>query len=93
MPESKFVQASMMLLQETAQGEGEIPVEFEDTVIPIAWAEDISGRSKRAEPIRIDLKPRSALVRFAAISLKIRSQNWVSPFYMDIFRIWGVEGV
>lgn len=68
-----------MLLQETEQGEGEIPVEFEDTVIPIALAGEIPGRSKRAEPIRIDLKPGSAPVRLQQYHLKLEAKLGLVP--------------
>lgn len=79
MPDSKFVQASILLLQETEQGEGKISVEVEDAVVPIAWAGEIPGRSKRAEPIKIDLKPGLALVRLKWYHLKLEAKLGLVP--------------
>jgi len=40
-----------------------IPQEAENAVIPIVWAGEVSGISKRAESVRNGLKPGSSLVR------------------------------
>ncbi|KAM9590855.1 uncharacterized protein ACIBXB_005903 [Morphnus guianensis] len=58
-PESKYIQASVFLLQEDRQGSEVIPKDVEEAAIPFVWAGEIPGRSKRAEPVRIDLKPES----------------------------------
>lgn len=47
MPKSKFVQASILLLQETEQVEKKIPAEVKNTVRSIAWAGEIPGKKER----------------------------------------------
>ncbi|XP_040977968.1 uncharacterized protein LOC115337892 isoform X1 [Aquila chrysaetos chrysaetos] len=62
-PETKHIEAVALLLQDGYRKQRIIPVEVNNAVIPIVWAEEVPGKSKRAEPVRIDLKPGSSLLR------------------------------
>lgn len=61
-PVSKYVETSIFILQELTFQSEPIPKEMKDAVIPIVWARDIPGKSKRAEPVRIKLKSDTGLV-------------------------------
>jgi len=61
-PESKAVEARVFMLQESFKEE-QIPEEVENAAIPVVWANEVPGRSKLAEPVKVTLKPGSKLVR------------------------------
>lgn len=86
MPESKFVQPSILLLQEIEQTERKIPPEVEDAVIPIAWAGEVPGKSKRAEPVRINLKPGSVPVRLKQYPLKLEAKIGLVPIIQNFLK-------
>jgi len=61
-PESKAVEARVFMLQDSFKEE-QIPEEVENAVIPLVWANEVPGRSKLAEPVKVTLKPGSKPVR------------------------------
>uniref|UniRef100_A0A663NE43 Peptidase A2 domain-containing protein n=1 Tax=Athene cunicularia TaxID=194338 RepID=A0A663NE43_ATHCN len=65
--------AQVFMLQREAELQ-EVPLKVEDAVIPIVWAREVSGKSKRAEKL-IDLKPRLSPVRIKQHPLKLESRN------------------
>ncbi|XP_009324031.1 PREDICTED: protein NYNRIN-like [Pygoscelis adeliae] len=85
-PESKFVQASILLLQEIEQVKRKIPAEVEDAVIPVVWAGEIPGKSKRAEPVRIDLIPGSTPVRLKQYPLKLEAKLGLVPIIQKFLK-------
>ncbi|KAJ7397076.1 hypothetical protein BTVI_138821 [Pitangus sulphuratus] len=56
-PETKYVKAATCLVQEITPVTDNIPTEVEDAVVPTMWASGIPGKSERAEPVKITLKP------------------------------------
>ena len=78
-PESKFVQASLFLLQEIEQVEKKIPAEVKNAVISLAWAGEVPGKSKRAEPVRIDLEPGLSPGRIKEYPLKLEERIGLVP--------------
>ena len=85
-PESKYIQASVFLLQEDKLVTGEIPTEVEEAVVPFVWAGEAPGRSKRAEPVRIDLKPQSAPVRLKQYPMKIEAKLGLLPLIQNFLK-------
>jgi len=53
-PESKFVQTEVLLLKEVEPEKKGISPESEAAAVPLIWAGEVPGRSKRTEPVRID---------------------------------------
>ena len=74
------------MLQDITPGTKRIPSEVEDAVIPIVWAGEVPGRSKRPELVKIDLKPDSSPVRIKQYPLKLEA-NRVSTNNSEIFKI------
>lgn len=85
-PESKYIQASVFLLQEDKPVSGEIPTEVEEAVIPFVWAGEVPGRSKKADPVRIDLKPELALVRLKQYPKKIEAKLGLLPLIQKFLK-------
>lgn len=85
-PESKYVQASVFLLQKDKPVSAEIPTEVEEAVIPFVWAGEVPGRSKRAEPVRKDLKPESALVRLKQYPMKSEAKLGLLPLIQKFLK-------
>ena len=61
-PESKAVEGTVYMLQDSFKEE-QIPEEVENTLIPLVWANEVPGRSKLTEPVKVTLKPGSKPVR------------------------------
>jgi len=61
-PESKAIEARVFMLQDSFKEE-QIPEEVESTVMPLVWANEVPGRSKLAEPVKVTLKPGSKPVK------------------------------
>ena len=58
----------------------QVPAGVEGAVIPIVWAGGVPGKSKRADPVRIDLKPRSSpVVRIKQCPLKLEAGKGLVP--------------
>ena len=48
-------------------------------MVPLVQVEEVPGRSKRAEPIRTDLKPRSVWVRLKQYPIKLEAKMELAP--------------
>ena len=51
------------MLQEQPKTNKGIPEEVKNAATPLVWANEVPGRSRRAEPLRIILKPGTNPVR------------------------------
>lgn len=56
-----------------------LPVSLEGAVIPIVWAGEVTGQSKRAEFVRMKLKPGAGLVKQKQSPLKRESHKRLYP--------------
>ncbi|XP_040977090.1 uncharacterized protein LOC121232754 [Aquila chrysaetos chrysaetos] len=63
-----------------------IPVEVNNAVIPVIWAGEVPGKSKRAAPVRIDLKPGSSPVRIKQYPLKLESRKGLVPIIQKFLK-------
>ena len=75
-----------MLLQDGYGKQKTIPVGVNNAVIPIVWAGEVPSKSKRAEPVRIGLKPGSSLVRIKQYPLKLESQERLVPIIQKFLK-------
>jgi len=55
-PESNAIEARVFMLQYSFKEE-QIPEKVENAVIPLVWTNEVPGRSKLAEPVKVTLKP------------------------------------
>ncbi|NXT80705.1 POL2 protein, partial [Zapornia atra] len=73
-PESKALEAQVLMLQ-LPEVEEKIPAEVENAVTPLVWTTDVPGRSKAAEPVKIQLKPNARPVRQKQYPLKLTERR------------------
>lgn len=74
-PKSKAPEAQVFMLLQQADTTEEIPEEVNKAVNPSVWATDIPGRSKAAEPARMQLKPDAKPVRQKQYPLKLEARQ------------------
>ena len=74
------------MLQDITPGTKRIQSEVEDAVIPIVWAGEVPGRSKRAELVKIGLKPDSSPVRIKQYPLKLEARIGLVPIIQKFLK-------
>lgn len=84
-PESKYVQGSVLLLQDSISSESRNDAlsELEDTVIPMVWAGKVPGKSKRAKPVKIDVEPGSSPLRLKQYPIKTEAKVGLLPIIQN----------
>lgn len=55
-------------------------------VIPFVWAGEIPGKSKRAEPVRMDLKPESTPVRLKQYPITVEARLGLLPLIQKFLK-------
>ena len=77
-PENKVLDAQVFMLQKETESP-EIPEEVENAVTPLVWASGAPGWSRAAEPVVIQLKPDTRLVRMKQYPLKLEARKGLEP--------------
>lgn len=88
-PKSKDLEAQVFMLQQPEKKEEEIPEEVENAVTPLVWATGVPGKSKAAEPVRIQLKPDAKPVRLKQYPLKLEARKRLQKL-IDNFKLHGL---
>lgn len=74
------------MLQEDKLISADIPREVEVAVVPFVWAGEVPRGSKRAKPVRIDLKPESTLVRLKQYPIKMEAKLGLLPLIQKFLK-------
>lgn len=73
------------MLQDSSREE-QVPEEVENVVIPLVWASGAPERPKRAEPVKVTLKPGAKPVRQKQYRIKREARKGLEKLIINFFQ-------
>lgn len=84
--EYRFVQTTVLLLQEAKRAKKGVSFEVEAAVVPFVLAWEVPGKSKKAETVRIDLKTESVPKRLKQYPIKLDAKMGLVPLIQKFLK-------